>query len=144
MCLLKLLTVFSMFTFPFLSERYTPSYCYNTKQCLEIFLNLMQFTLEFQNNSKPERKVGIFGKPYQNQVDYFSELYLTLLFVSLGPQTFSTRTQQTRNLKMRNPPSPSNMSLTLQVRENVFMFSDFSALLQLFFCEALHKSSVKV
>lgn len=41
---------------------------------------------------------------------------LTVPSVPPGPQTFSTRTQQTRNQNMRNPPSPSNMSLTRQVR----------------------------
>lgn len=43
-------------------------------------------------------------------------LFLTWLFVSPGPRTFSTRTRWTGNLNMRNPPCPSNTSLTRQVR----------------------------
>lgn len=47
---------------------------------------------------------------------------LTSLHVSPGPQAFSTRTPQTRNPRMRNPRSPSNMSLTLQVRDTQIYF----------------------
>lgn len=43
-----------------------------------------------------------------------------LVFVSLGPQIFWTKSQQTTKLNMRNPHFPSNMSLTPQVREHLY------------------------
>lgn len=42
-----------------------------------------------------------------------------LVFVSLGPQIFWTKSQQTTKLNMRNPHFPSNMSLTPPVRQHL-------------------------